>query len=114
MGMFDKPKYLTGTDGLVEEGDSFTLLAARRDGIVRTPSGEAEQVKLMVKLTNGEEHVCWTSGAGIVNQIRRMESGDLPAEVRLDTVQAARGKAFVLTPANEPPRDSRTAEEIGF
>src|SRR5215831_4420720 len=45
MGMFDKPQFLTGQNGLVSPGDVFWLHNAKADGTSNTPSGPREQVK---------------------------------------------------------------------
>lgn len=124
MGMFDKPQYLTGSDGsgYVEAGDTFWLHKAARAGTVNI-SGEARpQVKLKVSHTQGgEQSVVYTAGRAIVNQIERMDESDLamfPVEVRLDEIPAkmsGRNPTNVLTPANIPaPASVGTDEDVPF
>lgn len=114
MGMFDAPQYLTGDKGYVEKGDVFWLHNCRLDGTAKTPNGEREQVKLLVsRERDGEQTVVWTSGAAIVNQVKRMDTDDrraFPVEVRLDQVPSRQGNPTnVLTPADQPEPSGATA-----
>ena len=109
MGMFDKPQYLTGTDGFAQEGDTFFLHNARPDGVTSQGGQSREQVKLAVSRFRDEKPtVVWTSGRGIVGQVKRMDAQDrekFPMEVRLDAIPptvAGNNPTFVLTPANQP------------
>lgn len=107
MGMFDKPKYLTGEDGYAKPGDTFWLHNARLEGTVNTPQGAKPQAKLLVSGSrDGAQEAVFTSGAGIVGQIQRMDADDrsaFPMEVRLDEIPSGKGNPTrVLTPANLP------------
>lgn len=109
MGMFDKPQYLTGSDGFVSEGDEFWIHNARLDGTTTVGGTEREQVKMQVsREREGEKVIVYTSGAGIVGQVKRMDKTDrdaMPMHVRLDTLpatQPGRSGTNVLTPANAP------------
>lgn len=118
MGMFDKPQYLTGDEGFVQAGDKFWLHNAVLDGTVTIAGNTRDQAKLQVSHEQGgEKVVVLTSGAGIVNQIKRMSGEDraqLPMELRLDQVPSKQGNPTnVLTPANMPaPADAQ--DEIPF
>lgn len=108
MGMFDKPKYLTGKEGFIDVGDTFWLHNARLDGTTMVGGKEREQVKLLVSAErDSEQLVVYTSGAAIVNAIKRMDSKDraeMPMELRLDEVPSKQGNpAKVLTPAGQAP-----------
>jgi len=111
MGMFDAPKYLTGgKEPFVSVGDVFWLHAARMDGTTNLNGKVQDQVKLLVSHDrNGEKEAVWTSGIGIVNQIRRMDATDqanFPMEIRLDEVPSKsnpNNPTRVLTPANQAP-----------
>lgn len=107
MGMFDKPQYLTGDDGFVSAGDIFWLHNARIDGQVTINGVGKDQAKLLVSHEIDSERVAvFSSGAGIVNQVKRMESADrarMPFEVRLDQVPSKQGSpTYVLSPAADP------------
>lgn len=113
MGMFDKPQYLTGKENaFVQAGDTFWLHNARLDGQSNTPNGPRDQAKLLVSHErDGEKVVVYTAGAGIVNQVKRMDAADravMPLEVRLDQVPSGKGSPTnVITPADqEPPSGS--------
>lgn len=115
MGMFDKPQYLTGDEGFVQPGDTFWIHQARMDGTVSVGGQQRDQAKLQVSHErDSEKVVVWTSGTGIVNQIRRMDQADrsaLPMEVRLDQIPSGKGNPTnVLTPADQP---ERTGGEVG-
>ena len=108
MGMFDKPQYLTGDEGFINVGDTFWLHAAKVDGVTNVQGKEREQVKLLVSHeSNGEKVTVFTSGAGIVGQVRRMDENDrrnMPMELRLDEIPSKHGNATrVLTPAGQAP-----------
>jgi hypothetical protein len=108
MGMFDAPQYLTGTNGFVSAGDKFWLHNARLDGTVTVQGKDRDQAKLAVSHDqNGEQVIVFTSGIGIVNQVRRMSHDDisnLPMEVRLDQAPSKQGNpTYVLSPASAPP-----------
>lgn len=115
--MHDKPKYLTGKDGFVDVGEEFFLHNARLDGTVKVRGEERPQAKLLVsRVPDGDREVVFTSGAGIVGQIQRMDGDDrrIMADggmhLRLDEVPSREGNPTrVLTPANEPP-----ASDAGF
>lgn len=114
MGMFDSPKYLTGDEGYVDEGDIFWLHNARTQGMVRIQGTDKEQVKLLVsREREGEKTVVLTAGAAIVNQVKRMDADDrakMPMEVRLDKIPSRQGSPTnILTPADEPPATGHTA-----
>lgn len=109
MGMFDKPSYLTGNDGYAKPGDTFWLHNARVEGNATVGGESRPQAKLLVsRERDGEKTVVFTSGVGIVGQVRRMDAGDLaamPVEVRLDAIPPQRqgnNPTNVLTPANLP------------
>ncbi len=111
MGMFDKPKYLTGDEGFVKPGESFWLHNARLDGTVTVNGAQRPQAKLAVSIGRDDpQEVVFTSGAGIVQQIGRMDADDraaLPMEVRLDQVPSKQGNPTnVLTPAHLPAPDA--------
>ena len=120
MGMFDKPQYLTGENGLVQKGDIFWLHNGKLDGKTNVGGTERDQVKLLVSLTkDGEKIVVFSSGTGIVNQIKRMDAGDraqLPMEVRLDQIASGKGNPTnVMNPANAPePSASDEQTEMAF
>ena len=107
MGMFDKPKYLTGNeDAYVNPGDTFWLHKAVMDGVVTVNGKERPQAKLKVsRERSGEQEIVFTSGAGIVGQIQRMDAADraeLPMELRLDEIPSGKGHPTrVLTPASQ-------------
>ena len=109
MGMFTKPKYLTGKrDAFVSPGETFWLHNARIEGEVRIGRDVRLQAKLLVSKTqDGPTEVVYTSGSGITGQVRRMTQEDLqnfPMEVRLDQVPSREGNdTNVLTPADQPP-----------
>lgn len=118
MGMFDKPQFLTGKDdnGFVQAGDVFWLHAARTDGTAIVSGKEREQAKLQVSHErDGEKVIVYTTGTGIVGQIRRMDSGDranMPMELRLDQVPSKQGNPTnVLTPASQPPPTGAASDD---
>jgi hypothetical protein len=109
MGMFDKPKYLTGDEGYVTEGDIFWLHNARIDGTVTVNGNNRPQAKLQVsRERDGEKVIVFSSGAGITGQVLRMDATDrsnFPIEVRLDAIPTGKGNpAHVMTPADQEPR----------
>lgn len=124
MGMFDKPQYLTGDDGYVNPGDTFWLHACRIDGTTTVGGSERDNVKLLVSHEqDGDKAIVYTSGAGIANQVRRMDADDranLPMEVRLDQIpprKAGHNPTNVLTPADAPPPqggDSAFSDDYPF
>ena len=106
MGMFDKPKYLTGDEGFADAGDVIWLHNAKLDGTTTVNGSQRDQVKLLVsRERDGEKTAVYTSGVGIVNQIKRMDASDraaFPMEVRLDQIPSGKGNPTnVLTPASE-------------
>lgn len=117
MGMFDKPQYLTGREGAyVEPGETFWLHNARIDGQTTVNGRTMDQAKLKVSKTrNGEQSVIFTSGAGVVGQVRRMDDGDrasMPFEVRLDQIPSQKGNPTnVLTPADQPIASAPTTDD---
>lgn len=108
MGMFDAPQYLTGDKGFVDAGETFFLHNARlMEARVMVNGKEREQVKLQVSRDlDGEKVIVFSSGAAIVNQVKRMDNKDrqnMPMELRLDQVPSKNGNAAnVMTPAGEP------------
>lgn len=105
--MYDKPKYLTGDDGYIDAGDTFWLHDAKLDGQTKVAGVSRDQVKLLVSRTaDGPTEVVFSSGGGIVNQIKRMDADDraaLPQEVRLDQIASGKGNPTnILTPADRP------------
>lgn len=121
MGMFDKPKYLTGAgdDAFAQAGDTFWLHNARLDG-TRVVGGEEKPLaKLLVSRNKDDKpELVFSSGAGITNQIGQMDGEDrdnLPMEVRLDQVPSKQGSpTFVLTPASAPAPESVPDEPAQF
>jgi hypothetical protein len=114
MGMFDKPEYLTGKDGkgYVQTGDTFWLHNARIDGVSTVGGQSRPKAKLLVSHTrDGDKSVVFTSGAGIVNMVSRMDSEDrkaFPVEVRLDSLPPTapgNNPTNILTPADQPEPD---------
>ena len=108
MGMFDKPQFLTGENGFVNVGETFWLHNARIDGQTRVSGEMKDQAKLQISRTkDGDTVIAFTSGTGIVGQIRRMDAKDranMPMEVRLDEVPSQKGNPTkVLTPADQAP-----------
>lgn len=111
MGMFDKPKFLTGTEeGYAEPGDTFWLHNARIDGTTSVGGETRPQVKLQVSRTkDGDKEIVYTSGRGITAQVQRMDAEDraaFPMEVRLDQIApkvVGNKPTYVLTPSNLPP-----------
>lgn len=120
MGMFDKPQYLTGKEGYVQVGDTFWIHNAKVDGTVTINGNTRDQVKLLVSHErDSERESVFTSGAGIVGQVRRMSAEDrqnFPIEVRLDAVPSRQGNDVnVLTPASEePPSAEIVPDESSF
>lgn len=109
MGMFDKPKYLTGDEGYVQTGDTFWLHQAKIDGTVTQDGKTRPQAKLQVSRTkDGEKTIVFSGGTGITGQILRMDATDranFPIEVRLDAIPTGKGNpAHVMTPADQEPR----------
>lgn len=118
-GMFDKPQYLTGEEGFVQAGDTFWLHNARLDGTVTINGTTRDQAKMLVSHErDGEKVVVMTSGAGIVNQVKRMGQSDrdaMPMEIRLDQVPSKQGNPTnVLTPASEPAPSGDSQGSIAF
>ena len=122
MGMHDKPKYLTGkgSEAYVQVGEEFFLHNARIDGTVKINGEDRPQAKLLVsRIPDGEKEVVFTSGAGIVGQIQRIDAEDMAdmknggMHVRLDAIPSQRGNpTHVLTPANLPPAQ-RSGTDFG-
>jgi len=109
MGMFDKPQFLTGKSetAYVQPGDTFWLHAARIDGTSNINGTVRDQAKLKVSHTkNGDTTIVYTSGAGVVGQIKRIDDSDrsaMPMEVRLDAIPSNKGNpTHVITPADQP------------
>jgi hypothetical protein len=121
MGMFDKPKYLTGKqgEGFVQAGETFWLHRAKLDGTVTVAGETREQAKLEVsREKDGEHEIVFTSGMGIIGQIRRMDDSDraqMPMELRLDQLPSTKGNPTnVLTPAAAPPATQVSDDDIPF
>jgi hypothetical protein len=122
MGMFDKPQYLTGDQGYAQPGDTFFIHNARIDGTVNVGGQQREQAKLAVsREKDGPSEIVYTSGTGIVAQIRRMDSQDragFPLHVRLDQIPSQKGNPTnVLTPADQPEPTAGAfagGDDIGF
>lgn len=93
MGMFDDKQYLTGENGHYHVGDEFTVESAELSGQIRIQGREVSECYLVI---DGERY--YTAGASIVNQVARMDNGDLPRKVRLDTIPTSRGDSFILRP----------------
>lgn len=120
MGMFDKPKYLTGKEGEFSTGDKFWLHNAKIDGTTSIGGESRPQAKLLVSYErDGEKLTVWTSGRGITGAVSRMDDSDrrnMPMEVRLDEIpatQAGRSPTNVLVPADAPPA-AETQDDIPF
>jgi hypothetical protein len=120
MGMFDKPQYLTGKgdNAYVSEGDVFWLHNARIEGETNIGGNTRTLVKLKVSHErDGETAIVFTSGLGIVNQIRRMTADDraaMPIEIRLDAIPSTKpghNPTHVLTPAGEPAPEATAATD---
>lgn len=93
MGMFDK---LTPFTERFQEGQPFTLQAAKLGPTIDTEYGPSRVAMLQI---DGE----WFSifGQGILGQIERMASGDLPAEVKVIRQETRNGqKVKLIVPAN--------------
>lgn len=120
MGMFDKPQYMTGkNNGYVQPGDTFWIHQARLDGTANIAGETRDQAKLLVSRTkDGEQSVVFTSGMGIVGQIRRMDADDraqMPIEVRLDQVPSKQGNpTHTLTPASQDAPVPVADDDIPF
>lgn len=120
MGMFDKPQYLTGKDdAFVQPGGTFWLHNARMDGTATVNGENREQAKLQVSHDrDGERVTVFTSGKGIVGQIRRMDDSDraaMPMELRLDQIPSKQGNPTnVLTPAGQAPAAAVDEDDIPF
>lgn len=119
MGMFDKPQYLTGPTGFVSPGETFWLHNARLDGTATVSGQVRDQVKMLVsKDKDSKKEVVFTSGAGIVGQVRRMDDDDrsrMPQCLRLDTVPSKHGNPTnVLTPADQPEPSQAADDDIPF
>lgn len=115
--MFDPVQYLTGTNGLFKEGDTFLIHNARLDGVHGNPP--RERAKLSVQATTdgqptGEPVIAYTSGSGIVAMVKRFNpSTDKGQEVRLDTLparQPGHSPTFVLSRASDPPAAERAQQ----
>lgn len=119
MGMFDKPKYLTGDEGYVSEGDIFWLHNAKIEGSVTINGQNRPQAKLLVsRERDGERIAVFSSGAGIAGQVLRMDANDrskFPIEVRLDGIPTGKGNpAHVMTPADQEPRSVASSDPTNF
>lgn len=120
MGMFDKPQYLTGKgdNAYVSEGDTFWLHNARVEGETTVGNQTRTLVKLKVSYErDGDTSIVFTTGMGIVGQVRRMDSDDraaMPFEVRLDAIPATKpgySPTHVLTPAGDPAPETVTTTD---
>jgi hypothetical protein len=119
MGMFDKPKYLTGDEGFVSTGDVFWLHNAKIEGTANVNGEARPQAKLLVShLRDDVPVVVFTSGKGITGQVARMDASDrqaMPMEVRLDGLPSGKGNPTnVIVPADAPPQTSGGDFEAGF
>jgi len=94
MSMFDKVENFTDH---FREGETFTLQAAWTEK--RNTAEYGEGIMAVLKI-DGKSYGLW--GAGVVSQIQRQKSGDLPAEV---SVQRGKNKAGqdlkLLVPAGQ-------------
>lgn len=77
MGMFDSDIGSPFT-GAYQEGEVFTLQAAKVGPRLRTDFGQNRVVLLTI---DGKTYSIF--GEGIVNQVEQMEKGDLPAKVKV-------------------------------
>lgn len=78
MGMFDKEKQLKNEDFAAEE-KPFTLHSGKFDGKVTTTYGDNVKATVIAGPDKGEYIVYGT----MAEQIGRMESGELPTEVKI-------------------------------
>lgn len=98
MGMFDEMEPFKDH---FQEGQKFTLEAARMGPEIQTEYGKSPPAMLKIA---GK----WYSlfGQGLANQIARMENGDLPAEVKLARRPTRSGQQVkLLVPADAPDDD---------
>lgn len=84
MGMFDEKRYLTGKSGVVTTGDTFRIHGARISGMVRkqggAPGDQVKEAELTISKDGTSEPIkVYTTGAGIVGQIDRLDAGDQQA-----------------------------------
>jgi hypothetical protein len=87
MGMFDSlPKPWSDH---FREGQVFTLLAAKVVTIPTEAFGEREAVELKIRTPEGDA-LFSTFGAGLVAQVKRMDAGDLPTNVRIERVASTK------------------------
>lgn len=120
MGMHDKPKFLTGRDGWINVGEEFFLHNAKLAGTSRVNGQDRPTAKLLVSRTpDGKREIVFTSGAGIVRQIREVDQDDYRTmqnggmHLRLDERASREGNPVkVLTPASDPP-PSDTPDDFG-
>lgn len=104
MGMFDDKQYLTGPNGMFQEGDTFFLHSARATGKVSINGKVVDEVGLTVsREPSGDQLEVYTSGIAIVNQVDRMDDRDrqaMPFAVKIDTLDAKPGqnRAHILRP----------------
>jgi hypothetical protein len=108
VGMFDNNLGTPFTDTF-QEGETFTLQAAKIGPEISTEYGPARIVLLKI---DGELYSLF--GKSLENQIANMESGDLPAEVKLIRVKSKKGDKGmkVLWPASEEtPEDTFTTPD---
>lgn len=97
MGMFDDPEKFTDH---FQEGDVFYLLAAKVGNELQTIHGPGRPVLLKIRTDQGPK---WFSvfGEGLLNQVERMDPGDLPADVKIDRVDTKGGQRVkLLVPAS--------------
>lgn len=113
MGMLSQKEYLTGQNGLVKPGDTFTVLDAGMGGMV-TINGRTQQecwLRIQRAQDGGESHVAYTTGTAIVGQVQRIDGEDRQRMqagqfvVRLGTIDTGKGNpAMVLEDPSQPAR----------
>lgn len=104
MGMLDQPEVFSEH---FKEGEVFTLSAAKIGPEIATDYGKSSPALLKI----GDK---WYSifGQGIVNQVERLESGELPAKVAI-VRRATRGGQQVKLIVPES-KLSETEEQLPF
>lgn len=106
MGMFDEKRYLTGANGEFNVGDVFRLHSAVLGDTVTINRQERLEAVLEVDRGDGAAFVVFTSGQGIVNQVKRIDStDDFPRWVKLveqSTGKAGQNAMHLLEPAESP------------
>jgi hypothetical protein len=113
MGMLDPKEYLTGTaerPGAVKVGDVFKIHNARVTGPVQVSGRTATEVKLLVSTeARPEPFIVFTTGAGIVSAVERMDDADRQKmanggmTVKLGQVDTGKGNPANILVAPEAP-----------